>query len=88
VTQTSSSDKVIWEWKDDYGFVAYDQETTNILEVAFADGKKVIDLNHGYFGQQGGYTIDFTKNQQIKKKTNFRREIKRTGPAPKKKFPF
>jgi len=48
-----SQKEVLWEWKDDHGWVKYDNDTIKIIEKAFADGKKNCLMNHGFFGQQG-----------------------------------
>jgi len=71
----------IWEWQDNSNWVKYDDETTKIIETAYASKVRTVSLTHGYFQQAGGYTIDFTHMIQIRDATGNERTIRRTPPA-------
>eukprot|EP01122_Echinamoeba_exundans_P006298 TRINITY_DN173_c0_g1_i1.p1 TRINITY_DN173_c0_g1~~TRINITY_DN173_c0_g1_i1.p1 ORF type:complete len:599 (+),score=103.80 TRINITY_DN173_c0_g1_i1:103-1899(+) len=75
-----STTNVVWEWEDDSGYVAYDAQTCAILESAHSAGQNQIDLVHGYFGSQGGYSIDFSQLTQTKKSSGYSRNIRRIDP--------
>lgn len=80
-TSTPSEDNPAWEWKDDSDWKSYDKETIDIIEKAYANGTTSIVLDHGYFGKQGGYTIDLTRFEQIKVSTGHLRQIRRNPTA-------
>eukprot|EP01125_Pyxidicula_operculata_P004533 TRINITY_DN1711_c0_g1_i3.p1 TRINITY_DN1711_c0_g1~~TRINITY_DN1711_c0_g1_i3.p1 ORF type:complete len:713 (-),score=177.87 TRINITY_DN1711_c0_g1_i3:71-2209(-) len=82
VVVASSSTTAKWEWKDDSKWVEYDATTSDILERAFMSKQTKIRLSHGFFGAQGGYDIDLTKNEQTKISTKFKRSIRRINPTP------
>ena len=85
-TGSSSSSVLRWQWKDDSGYVDYDDTTTNIIEKAYQDQSQTeLKLNHGFFGKQGGYTIDFVTMKQTKDVSSFERKIQRDPPAAPKK---
>jgi len=66
-----------WEWLEGSSWRVYDGPTSLIIESAYALGQPSVDLNHYFFGTQGGYTIDFSRMVQIKKSTQFERQIQR-----------
>eukprot|EP01125_Pyxidicula_operculata_P011608 TRINITY_DN3807_c0_g1_i1.p1 TRINITY_DN3807_c0_g1~~TRINITY_DN3807_c0_g1_i1.p1 ORF type:complete len:647 (+),score=180.25 TRINITY_DN3807_c0_g1_i1:15-1955(+) len=82
-TETSEKKKEVkdvvqWEWKDDFDWQPYDEQTSKLIEDAYNNGDTSLKLTHGYFGAVGGYTIDLKKNLQIKNVTKFKRHIRRT----------
>ena len=74
---TSSNDSEGWQWQDDSNWKAYDQETTDIIEQAYNDGTTSLMLTHGFFGQQGNYSISLARFEQTKNATGFVRKIRR-----------
>jgi hypothetical protein len=73
--------KPYWEWFNDSIWNAYDPETNDIIEEAYTNKSPTVSLNHGFFGDSGGYTIDFTNMNQIRDSTGYARQIRRTPPA-------
>eukprot|EP01090_Pellita_catalonica_P021116 TRINITY_DN7821_c0_g1_i1.p1 TRINITY_DN7821_c0_g1~~TRINITY_DN7821_c0_g1_i1.p1 ORF type:complete len:542 (-),score=75.08 TRINITY_DN7821_c0_g1_i1:22-1647(-) len=71
-------DMVDWEWQADTGWQAYDKKTTRILEKNFnKNPNNILTLTHSFFGQGGGYSIDFSALLQIRDATGFARKIRR-----------
>jgi hypothetical protein len=77
----SSSDKPFWEWFNDSIWNPYDPETNDIIEEAYSNKNSTVALTHGFFGDSGGYTIDFTHMNQNRDSTGYARQIRRTPPA-------
>jgi deltex-like protein len=81
-----ASEVVRWSWEDDsqgiLRFIDYDDETSSIIERAFKSGVTTTNLTHGFFGQQGGYKIDFQDMTQTKTATAFVRTLQRTAFDP------
>jgi hypothetical protein len=73
--------KPFWEWFNDSIWNPYDPETNDIIEEAYTNKSPTVSLNHGFFGDSGGYTIDFTNMNQIRDSTGYARQIRRTPPA-------
>lgn len=87
-TSSAPSTSIVWEWQDDAGFVAYDGQTCGLLEAAHAAAQSRLDLNHGYFGAQGGYFVDLLNMTQTKKASGYARSIRRVDPnAPSASVP-
>jgi hypothetical protein len=76
-----TSEKGAWEWFNDSLWNPYDQETNAIIEEGYSNKLPTVPLNHGFFGDSGGYTIDFTNMNQIRDTTGYTRQIRRTPPA-------
>ena len=76
----TTSSTVKWQWFDDYKWVDYDQQTSAILEQAYSSGSPRVTLSHGYFGQRGGYVVDFTTMVQTRSATGYSRNVQRIGP--------
>ncbi|KAL6074725.1 E3 ubiquitin-protein ligase [Balamuthia mandrillaris] len=80
-SSSSSSSGVTWEWQDDNSsWKSYDAQTTSLIEAAHQGGQTSLQLTHGFFGKQGGYTIDLSSMQQTKNSTNYTRQIRRVPP--------
>jgi len=73
----SAPSSVVWQWLDSPGWTAYDAQANAILEQAKASGQTVVALNHGFFGTQGGYTINLTTMIQTRTSTGFTRKVQR-----------
>jgi hypothetical protein len=73
--------KPYWEWFNDSIWNPYDPETNDIIEEAYTNKSPTVSLNHGFFRDSGGYTIDFTNMNQIRDSTGYARQIRRTPPA-------
>lgn len=71
----------VWQWYDDRSrWITYDQQTTQILEHAFNQGRTQVTLNHAFFGKYGGYTVYLqptTAMFQQRLATHFRRRVRR-----------
>jgi hypothetical protein len=80
-TTTNTAEKAVWEWFNDSTWNPYDQDTNNIIEEAYSNKVPTVALSHGFFGDSGGYTIDFTNMNQIRDTTGYARQIRRTPPA-------
>lgn len=44
-----------------FTLLRYDDETNVILNQAYEKKTPIVPLHHGYFGDAGGYTIDFSQ---------------------------
>jgi len=73
----------IWEWDDSASdavepkWTSFDNETIPMLEEAYLQGIESLDLSHGFFGNQGGYLINFHEMTQTKNASGFARQIQR-----------
>jgi len=76
-----STEKPFWEWFNDSIWNPYDPETNDIVEEAYSNKVPTVALTHGFFGDSGGYTIDFTHMNQIRDSTGYARQIRRTPAA-------
>lgn len=75
-TQASSS-SVSWQWESDSGWLAYDKETSAIIETAHSQKLPSVNLTHGFFSTPGGYTIDFSQMLQLRNSAGTTRKIQR-----------
>lgn len=70
---------VQWEWKADEKWIPYDLPSTLQIEEAFKQGKSPVRLSQGYFEDNPGYDVHFSKNRlyQINTHTGMRRTVRR-----------
>lgn len=84
----------VWEWRNQYdGWERYDNYTStcfhvsyltelgNLIEEEHQNGAETVSLNHGFFGESGGYTIDFEQMVQYRDSSGNERQIRRVPPT-------
>lgn len=60
-----------------FSLTRFDAETIAILEEAFNNGDETVTLTHGFFGEQGGYTVNFPAMTQTKLASGYNRQLQR-----------
>lgn len=83
VLRTKNGGMSTWEWEDSGTWKNFDGYTTGLLEGAFqifsnSNGSPVLQLSHGFFAKDG-YEVDFSTMKQKNKRTQFLRNVRRTG---------
>jgi len=68
-----------WEWEnaDTHTWERYDDATAALIELAYTQRVHSAQLTHGFFGTQGGYTIDLNTFVQIRNSSGFQRRLRR-----------
>eukprot|EP01129_Flabellula_baltica_P007879 TRINITY_DN3097_c0_g1_i1.p1 TRINITY_DN3097_c0_g1~~TRINITY_DN3097_c0_g1_i1.p1 ORF type:complete len:160 (-),score=29.85 TRINITY_DN3097_c0_g1_i1:10-489(-) len=66
-----------WQWFDDYDWINYDNETSDLIEEGYQVGEYSIHLDHGYFARDRGFEIYYEEMVQENCATGNRRSIRR-----------
>jgi serine/threonine protein kinase len=69
---------VVWEWKDDSGYVKYDENTCLRLESGLQKGQATVRLDTGR-----GYTVNVNTMEQKNNASGFVRKVRRLGSQQK-----